>query len=112
MYYVYVHINPKTEDPFYIGMGKGKRAYDKDRSDEWLKTVKDLNYNYSIKIIKKNLTKEGAFNLENELIQKYRLKKEGGILKVFFSSFFLVGKLNLYFQTHPMTTFLSNHPYQ
>ena len=81
MYYVYVHINPITKQPFYVGKGKGRRSNTANgRNDEWLKTVKDLNGDYDTKIIKEHLTETEAFDLENEKIEEYGLKKDGGTL--------------------------------
>lgn len=72
-FYVYIHLRKKDKIPFYIGKGKGNRAYDKrKRNDKWLKEMKK---GYIVKIIKENLNEDEAFKLEAELglelLEKY-----------------------------------------
>ena len=50
-------------------MGDLKRAYSKQRSKWWNRVVD--KYGYTIEIYKDNLTKQEAFDLEIELINKY-----------------------------------------
>jgi hypothetical protein len=66
---VYLH-RKKTDDLiFYIGMGSLKRAYCKQRSIIWHRFVN--KYGYVVEIYKDGLTKEEAFKIEIDLIEKY-----------------------------------------
>jgi hypothetical protein len=73
IYYVYAYLRSKDSDtapagtPYYIGKGKGKRAYGKHR----IPIPKNKKY---IQIIKNNLTEQEAFDLEIELIAQYGRK--------------------------------------
>ena len=70
-YYVYIH---KTKDgnPFYIGKGKGKRAYSIARNNHWKEFVSRIGQ-YDIEIPYTNLTEEKALQLEKELIAQIGL---------------------------------------
>jgi hypothetical protein len=66
---LYRHLKPCGE-VFYIGVGNKRRPYTKsDRSDFWWKVVN--KYGYEIQILKTNLTKEEAYELEVILISWY-----------------------------------------
>lgn len=72
IFYVYEHLNPKTMLPFYIGKGKGLRAYDcsrKYRSDRWVESFKNAG-GVIVNIVADNLNEELAFLAERELIDK------------------------------------------
>ena len=72
-WYIYRHLKPNGE-VFYIGIGhskKFKRAYDKiNRSNYWKSVVN--KYGYEIQILKADLTKEEACELEIILIDWYK----------------------------------------
>ena len=72
-YYVYVHRIPSTGKIFYVGKGKGRRAYVKgSRSKEWNKIVEE--YSYIVEIAVQNLTSHQALVIENEYIEFYGIE--------------------------------------
>lgn len=76
-FYVYSHetILPRQKgNVFYIGKGRGKRAYAKDgRNKYWLKIIK--KYGYQVKILFKDLTETEALRLEIQIIANYEKGK-------------------------------------
>ena len=69
VYYVYEHIRLDKMEPFYIGKGKGERAYDLYRNDHH-DAITD-EYGHAVVIIADNLTEEEAFELERDTIEDY-----------------------------------------
>jgi hypothetical protein len=77
-YYVYLHLDRATRCPFYVGKGKGRRAYDVEgRHPEWHKKVQSLVDGFGIEIVKNDLSEEEAYDLERELIRKYGRVSDG-----------------------------------
>jgi hypothetical protein len=69
---VYAHYIIETEEIFYIGEGRPKRAKDKfNRNKHWNNKVAKHG-GFGVKIISKNLTKREAEELEIKLIEEYR----------------------------------------
>ncbi len=73
-YYVYLHVKRDTGEPFYVGKGIRKRAYEKGkrRSSYWHRLVN--KYGYDVFIIESNLTESEAYQKE-----KYWIKRIGRI---------------------------------
>lgn len=75
-YYVYAHINPVKQEIFYIGKGKGRRAFDKnDRNKHWHNTVNKY-CGFQVEILESNLIEEEAFEREKfyiNFIGRYKL---------------------------------------
>ncbi len=81
-YYVYVHLNPKTKEVFYVGIGKGNRAWNKwaGRNQFWENYVN--KYGFEVELIAENLTRNQAGKIETKLITKLGRRQidEGGTL--------------------------------
>jgi len=69
-YYVYGHVRKDNGKCFYIGKGKGNRAYVKNKRNKyWHNTVKNAN-GYDVLVYVNNITEEKAFELEKLFIKK------------------------------------------
>ena len=88
-FYVYALFKPNNKDPFYIGKGKGRRAYDSATirgshgSPRKLNIIKKLNSQGLVPIIevlKDNITEEQSLNLEVKLINHFKREIDGGCL--------------------------------
>lgn len=79
MYYVYAHINPSNNKPFYIGKGHGKRdRCTRKRNEHWNSIVD--KYGFCIIRLADGLTNEQSLEIEKHYISKYGLTISGGIL--------------------------------
>jgi hypothetical protein len=91
-FYVYGLFDPKKNEPYYIGKGKGRRYISHFESNRLKKEKSSLKVKISLKIINEgslpicnilfnNLTENEAFSKERELIAKYgRIDKGNGCL--------------------------------
>jgi hypothetical protein len=73
IYYVYAYLR-EDNSPYYIGKGKGKRAFDKRHSVS-------LPPKNRIVFLETNLSNIGACALERRYIRWYGKKTDGGILR-------------------------------
>jgi NUMOD3 motif len=70
-YYVYRHIRLDSNTPFYVGKGKGNRAFkQRNRTPYWRNIVNKVGF--EVEIFLENLTEEQAFEKEREFIKLYR----------------------------------------
>lgn len=76
-YYVYEHIRKDNNTVFYVGKGRGRRAYNSKRNSHHDRIAD--KYGYTVRIIKDNLTEEEAYALEQETICDYVFNKGYGI---------------------------------
>ena len=61
---MYLHTDKSTGAVFYVGMGQGRRAWDKKRrSDPWLQRIAMLGDSWAVEIIKDDLSELEAFQL-------------------------------------------------
>jgi uncharacterized protein len=76
-YYVYVYIDPRNNEEFYYGKGKGSRkeAHLNDKTTSRkamrIKEIKDAGFEPIIRVIAKNLTEKQALLVEKTLIWKF-----------------------------------------
>ena len=67
-HYVYLHRGPNDE-VFYVGKGRGNRAYSKDRDDLWHHYLKTrCGGHYEVEIVKHFETDDEALDLESDLL--------------------------------------------
>lgn len=70
-FYVYIHVKPNNGEIFYVGKGRGKRAYEQHknrRSKFWKRVVN--KYGLDVFILENNLTEDEAFELEKKYIKR------------------------------------------
>ena len=76
VYYVYEHWRLDKDECFYVGKGKGDRAYRRNnRGSHWVNIVAKLERigsGYEIKMVAVGLSEQEAFNLEKERISFWR----------------------------------------
>lgn len=69
-YYVYLYIDPRTGVPFYIGKGKGNRAFShlnevrESNKVRLIKEIRDSGYEPQIELLKYGLTEKDALLVE------------------------------------------------
>lgn len=78
-YYVYRLVDPRTNLPFYVGEGKGKRAWthltftsgcNNPHKDRVIQKIHDAGLEVIVEIILEGLTKVESRNLEEQLIKE------------------------------------------
>ena len=70
-HYVYIHLNPKTNEIFYVSKGKGHRKSSKTgRNKKGIEYVQKLNGQFKILVLQNNLTEVEALELEKRIISK------------------------------------------
>ena len=75
-FYVYVHRKKTTGEVFYVGKGKGNRAWSKKgRNDHWNRVAK--KYGFTVEIHTNDIQEWYAFELERELIAYYGRVQDG-----------------------------------
>lgn len=75
-FYVYIHRDKLTNAVFYVGKGKGGRAFDtKSRSSFWKKYVK--KHEYIVEFVEQDIQEWYAFELERNLIAYYGRRDDG-----------------------------------
>ncbi|PZX03788.1 GIY-YIG nuclease family protein [Celeribacter halophilus] len=78
-FYVYLHKKPDGE-VFYVGKGRGVRAYDHDPRNKAWKQIVDECGDYVVEIARAGLLDDEARKLEAIMIKKYGRVVDGGTL--------------------------------
>lgn len=90
IYYVYALIDPRNNKPFYIGEGKGKRAWshlifksgcNNPHKDNVIKKIQSFGLEVKIEILHSNLTKQESIKLEEQIINEIGLENLSNICK-------------------------------
>lgn len=71
IFYVYLHRRKTDNKVFYVGKGKGKRAYSKASRSQWWNSVAD-KHEMTVEIVFDNLSEEDAFQIEKDTILEFR----------------------------------------
>jgi hypothetical protein len=88
-YYIYIYKDPETNQPFYVGKGKNKRAYENYESSRNMWVYNKINkiiekgstMDDIILIVENNLSEKDAYDKEIFYIKKYgKIKDKDGIL--------------------------------
>jgi hypothetical protein len=70
-YYVYIHYNKLTNEPFYVGKGKGYRMNQKyGRNNDWKKIVEE--FGFYVKLVAENISNNEANRIEIFYIKELR----------------------------------------
>lgn len=73
VFYVYTHSTDVGGDVFYVGKGKGRRAWARTgRSPEWTEVVS--KFGLVVSLVKEGLNEDDAYSLEEDLITSYRMR--------------------------------------
>ena len=75
IFYTYIHIRPDTNEPFYVGKGKGRRHKTKSgRNQHWHNIVNKNNGIFESKILFEGLSEDEALNKEIEIEKELKDK--------------------------------------
>lgn len=70
-YYVYIHLNSTTNEIFYVGKGKGyRKSANTSRNEKWTDYVSKLSVPHKVLVLKENLSKKDALELEKKVLKK------------------------------------------
>jgi len=76
-FYVYEHWRLDRDECFYVGKGKGYRAYSRHSRNRFHKAIceklKNIGSAFEVRMVATGLTEEEAFNLEIERIKFWRM---------------------------------------
>lgn len=70
-FYVYRHVRLDTKQPFYVGKGKGLRAWSRQRNKHWKGVA--TKYGFIVQIVKSGMDEAEALTLESKLIGLYKM---------------------------------------
>lgn len=71
IFYVYIHRRLSDNKPFYVGKGKGNRAFSSSGRNSYWKNTKD-KHGFSVELVFENLSEEEAFQCEKDTITEFR----------------------------------------
>lgn len=71
IFYVYIHRRLSDNKPFYVGKGKGKRAWRTDRNNPHWQSVRK-KHGFKVEIVFDHLDEETAFQCEKDTILELR----------------------------------------
>jgi len=76
VFYVYEHWRPDTDFPFYVGKGKGARAYKfrgrNKHHQNIVNKLADLGMCVEVRLVASSLSEDAAFKIEKERIAMWR----------------------------------------
>jgi hypothetical protein len=75
-FYVYEHYKPNSSEPFYVGKGRGNRAYQKSGRSTWWHNIVN-KHGREVRFVAKRLTELDALWLENICIIGWGRKTAG-----------------------------------
>lgn len=70
-FYIYVHYRLSDNKPFYVGKGRGGRAYSKKNRNQYWQNIVD-KCGYHVEIVFENLDEETAFQCEKDTILEFK----------------------------------------
>lgn len=75
-FYVYIHKDPRTNEVFYVGKGKAKRAWNFNKRNPFhinkINKIKSLGLEIMVELIETDKTEDQAFDLEKLWIAAYK----------------------------------------